>query len=89
MKVNKDYILKNVLNSYILINIKKNDNQVIKLNETSKDIFELINNGLSKEQIMPILNDKYDESLDNISRDFDNFVSEMKKTGIFIDEKDL
>ena len=86
MKLNDNLVIKNVLDSDLLIDIKSNFDGVIKLNKTSKDIFELVNDGLNREEIIEKLFNKYDINKDELSKDINEFIDEMLKKGIFIDE---
>lgn len=86
MKINSNYVIKNVLDSYILVDIKSNFDGVIKLNKTSKDICELINEGLNRKEIINKLFDKYNIDLNTLEKDVNEFIDEMLNKGIFIDE---
>lgn len=87
MKINKDYVYKHVLDSDILIDLKSNINGVIKLNKTSLDIYELVSKNYNKEEIINYLLNKYDSDINTITKDVDNFISDMIDKGIFIDEQ--
>lgn len=82
MKINKNYVIKHVLDSDILIDIKSNFNSVIKLNKTSKQICELINKGLNRQQIINELVNKYDIDKDTLKKDVNKFIDEMIDKGI-------
>lgn len=86
MKLNRNYVIKNVLDSDLLIDIKSNFDGVIKLNKSSKDICELVNDGLSREEIIDKLFEKYDIDKDELSKDINGFINDMLEKGIFIDE---
>lgn len=86
MKLNKNYIVKNVLDSDILVDIKSNFNGVIKLNKTSKDIIELTEKGYNRQQIIDELFNKYDVDKESLIKDVDSFINKMLEKGIFIDE---
>lgn len=80
MKINENYSIKNVLDSNILIDIKSN--YVIKLNKTSKDICDLINEGLNRKQIIDRLVDKYDVEIETLTKDVNEFLDTMIEKGI-------
>lgn len=84
MKINNNYELKFVLDSYILINNLENSNSIIKLNETSKDIFELVANNKNIDEIVSILLDKYDTDKETLIKDVNDFINDMLIKGIFI-----
>ena len=86
MKLKSDYVIKNVLDSYLLIDIKSNFDGVIKLNKTSKDICELVSKGFNRQEIVNALFNKYETNKDELSRDINEFIDDMLKKGIFIDE---
>lgn len=86
MKLNDSYVIKSVLDSYILVDIKSNFNGVIKLNKTSKDICELIDKGLNKDEIIDTLLNKYDIDEKELTKDVNDFINEMVEKGIFINE---
>ena len=86
MKINNDYVLKHALDSDILVNIKNNGNFIIKLNSTSKDIFNYIKDGKAKEEIIDLLSKDYDISKDTLINDVDSFINEMIEKKIFIND---
>lgn len=86
MKINNNYVIKKVLDSDVIINIKSNTDDIIKLNKTSKDICDCVLNNMKIEEIVNYLLDKYDVDIDVAKKDVDNFVNEMIHKGIFIDE---
>lgn len=85
MKVNENYILKEALDSNILININ-NSNLIIKLNDTSSDIFNFVKSGKSKEEIIDLLLSKYNIDKDSLIKDVDSFINEMLEKKIFIND---
>lgn len=80
MKINKNYSIKYILDSNILIDIKSN--YVVKLNKTSKDICDLINEGLDRKQIIDKLVYKYDVEEETITKDVNEFIDMMIEKGI-------
>lgn len=86
MKVNKNYVLKHLLDADLLININDEISGVIKLNKTSKDIYSYINDGLNKEEVIEKLSNEYDIDLETLKKDVDEFINEMIQRGIFINE---
>lgn len=84
MIISDKYVLKHVLDSDILVDIKSNFNGVIKLNKTSKEIYEFIKEGKNIEEIVDILSKKYDVDKSVVSKDVNEVVEEMLKKGIFI-----
>ena len=86
MKVNSDYVLKHALDSDILVNIKNNGNFIIKLNETSKDIFNYVKSGKNKEEIIELLLKDYSTDKKTLIKDVDAFINEMLEKKIFIND---
>lgn len=86
MKINSDFVLKHALDSDILINVKNNGNYIIKLNETSKDIFNYVKNGKDKKEIIELLTKNYDINKETIAKDVDDFINEMIEKKIFIND---
>ena len=86
MKLNNNYTIKHILDSDILINIKDDFNGVIKLNKTSKDIIDGINNNLSVDEIINNLKDKYDVDSNELDKDVHKFIDELISKGILINE---
>ena len=84
MKTNDKFVLKHVLDADILVDIESNFNGVYKLNETSKKIYEYINDGKNINEIIDNLSKEYGVDKTIISRDVSEFVEEMIKKGIFI-----
>lgn len=82
MKINKNYVIKDVLDTYVLINNSVNSNQIMKLNEISKDIFEFIKEGKSKEEIIELLFNKYDAPKEQIKKDTEEFINDLISKGI-------
>lgn len=85
MKLNSKYVVKNVLDSDILIDIGSIVNSVIKLNKTSKDVVELVIKGLNREAIVDSLYEKYNVDMKTLNNDINSFIDEMLNKGIFID----
>lgn len=84
MIISDKFVLKHVLDSDILVDIKSNFNGVIKLNKTSKEIYEYVQDGKSIEEIIDILSNKYNIDKTIVTKDVNEFVEEMLKKGIFI-----
>lgn len=82
MKLNSNYLIKNVLDSDILIDLKSNFNGVIKLNKTSKDIINLVIKGYERQQIIDELTNKYNVDKETLTNDVNSFINEMINKGI-------
>lgn len=86
MRVNSNYVLSNVLNSYILVNVKSNLNSVIKLNKTSKDVFDCVSKGMEHDEIVASLLNKYDVDEKVLIKDVDEYIEDMVNKGIFLED---
>lgn len=86
MRINSDYVLKHALDSDILVNIKNNGNFIIKLNDTSKDIFNYVKDGKNKEEIIELLLKDYDVNKETLIKDTESFIKEMIEKKIFIND---
>ena len=82
MKLNSNYLIKNVLDSDILIDLKSNFNGVIKLNKTSKDIINLVIKGYDRQRIIDELTNKYNVDKETLTNDVNSFINEMINKGI-------
>lgn len=85
MKIKDGIILKNVMDSYILIDVKNDFKGVIKLNKTSKDVFELIDDGYSILDIKEKLLSKYEVDKDTLDKDIDDVIERFKELNIIND----
>lgn len=86
MKLNKNYIIKHVLDSDVLININSNFDGIIKLNKTSKDICLYVQNNMKVDEIIKELSKKYDIDIHILEKDVNDFINDMIKKGIFIND---
>lgn len=94
MKINEGFILKEIEgiggeSKFIVITIGKASEKVggmITLNETTKDIWRLIEKGYSKEEIIDKMLEIYDVSREEFSKDLDEILSELKTAGMLNDD---
>lgn len=86
MKLNKNYIIKHVLDSDVLININSNFDGIIKLNKTSKDICLYVQKNMKVDEIIKELSKKYDIDIHILEKDVNDFINDMIKKGIFIND---
>lgn len=86
MKLSKNYIIKHILDSDILVDVKSNFNGVIKLNKTSIDIIDCINMGMSINEIIDYLDNKYDIDRETLINDTNEFINDCLNKGIFIND---
>lgn len=85
MKIKKSYQLLEVMNSTVLIDTSDINSSIIKLNETSKDIIELLLKGKTKQEIIDCMVCSYDVDLNTISNDYDRLIDSLKKANVVDD----
>lgn len=86
MRLNKNFIIKHVLDSDIIIDLKSNFDGVIKLNKTSKKIIEYIEEGLDRNEIINKLLDIYEVDKESLINDTNLFIDDLLDKGIIVDE---
>ena len=67
--------------------LSKTSNVMIKMNETSNEIWDLIEKGLSAEKIAEALQKQYGISFDKALADTNALIDNMTKAGIFEEEE--
>lgn len=85
MEINNNFILKQALDSWILVD-KRSNNYVIKLNKTSKDIFECVSKNMKTQEIIDYLSKEYSVDKNTLEKDVNDFVTEMIQKEIIIDK---
>lgn len=87
MKLSNDIIWRKIDNEIFLINTK--NNYLYELNETSSLIFEYLNNGLNKYEIIKKISELYEVDLDVLKSDVEEILANFIKEGIYRDEKEI
>lgn len=85
MKIKESFIIKEVLDNYILIDLSGEFKDVVKLNETSKTIVEYLQQGFSKEEIINKMIGEYKVEKEILENDFDELVNKLKELNIIND----
>ena len=85
MKLNSNFVIKEVLGNYILIDLSDEFKNVIKLNETSKYIVECVQQNLSKEEIIDKMSKEYKVEKEILSNDINELINNLKKLNIIND----
>ena len=86
MKIKKGFEKRKIGNRYIVITtgeLSKKLNVIIEMNDTSSDIWDCLDKGMSIEQTAQALCGKYDISLEKATSDTEKLVEQMKQAGIF------
>lgn len=88
MKIKQGVIIQKIEDEYILIDsgiVEPYFHGMIKLNEMGKEIITLLQEKeLSEEEIIKILESKYDAKEGEISSSVNSFIKELSKTPILI-----
>lgn len=86
MQINNDYVVKEVLGSKVLINLSDEANAIIKLNDTSFDIYNLLSQNKTKEEILNYLIKEYDIDINTLEKDYDELINDLINKGILVNE---
>ncbi len=85
MKIKSDFILRKVADSYVVVPVNSmtiNFNGIINLNETGAFLFELLQNGSERDELIKKLLDEYDVTEEKAANDVDDFVQKLKDVDI-------
>lgn len=85
MKIKDDFILRKVADTYVVLPVNSmtlDFNGIINLNETGAFLFELLQNGATKDELLIRLLEEYDVSKQKASSDIDIFIEKVKEADI-------
>lgn len=85
MKIKDDFILRKVADTYVVVPVNSmtlDFNGIINLNETGAFLFELLQNGATKDELLIRLLEEYDVSKQKASSDIDTFIEKVKEADI-------
>ncbi len=85
MKIKDDFILRKVADTYVVVPVNSmtlDFNGIINLNETGAFLFELLQNGATKDELLIRLLEEYDVSEQKASSDIDIFIEKVKEADI-------
>lgn len=84
MKINTNFIYRQIDNVHFLIPIKRNNitNNIVKINEISAVIWKMIMAENEIKDIIKYIAEQYDEDIKDISEDVNCFVDDMVKVGL-------
>jgi len=88
MPINNNFMLKKIGDEYMIIptsNTNVNFSKIFNINETGAFIFNNLKNNKSKEEIINLMKSEYNAPIDTLSKDYDEFILELKKRGIYND----
>lgn len=86
MKIKNDFVLRKVADSYVVVPVNSltlDFNGVMNLNETGAFLFEQLQNGIEKEELVCKMLDEYDVTEEKASADIDAFISKLKDADVF------
>ncbi len=85
MKIKKDFILRKVADSYVVVPVGKltlDFNGIINLNETGAFLFELLQEGAEKEDLLRKLLEEYDVTPEKAAADIDVFLKKAEEADV-------
>lgn len=85
MKIKKDFILRKVADSYVVVPVNKltlDFNGIINLNETGAFLFEKMQQGTDRESLIAALLDEYDVTPDKAAADVDIFIKKAEDADV-------
>jgi len=86
MTIKKGFVLRPTLGYTVVVatgELAGKFNGMIKLNETSADIWRWIDEGLSREDVISRYTGTYNVTTEIAARDYDAMVEQMKEAGVF------
>lgn len=85
MKIKKDFILRKVADSYVVVPVGKltlDFNGIINLNETGAFLFELLQEGAKKEELLRKMLEEYDVTPEKAAADIDVFLKKAEEADV-------
>lgn len=85
MKIKNDFILRKVADSYVVVPVGKltlDFNGIINLNETGAFLFEILQKGAKREELIDRMLAEYDVSRDKAEADIDRFIQNVKDADV-------
>lgn len=89
MRIKNGFVLREVAGQAMVIatgEASKDFHGMIKLNDTGKDIWQGLIDGLSEEEVAKLLQEKYEVEPAKALKDTNTFVQKMKEMGFLLDE---
>lgn len=84
MKIRSGFILRNIADDWIVVAIGPNSrtfNKMVKLNPTSKFIWDRLAEGIEDEQLVQALTDEYDVSEVKARKDIKKLIDQLTELG--------
>lgn len=85
MKVKENFMLRKVADSYVVVPVGRQTldfNGIINLNETGAFLFELLQKGASRDELVENLLAEYEVERDRAQADVDKFIQSVKDADV-------
>ena len=85
MKIKDDFILRKVADSYVVVPVNKmtlDFNGIINLNETGAFLFELLQKGAEREDLIDKMLEEYDVDRAKAEADIDIFIQKVRDADV-------
>ena len=85
MKIQDDFILRKVADSYVVVRVNKmtlDFNGIINLNETGAFLFERLQKGAEREELISALLEEYDVTPERAAADIDIFLQKVRDADV-------
>ncbi len=85
MKIKDDFILRKVADSYVVVPVNKmtlDFNGIINLNETGAFLFERLQKGAEREELISALLEEYDVTPERAAADIDIFLQKVRDADV-------
>ncbi len=85
MKIKEDFILRKVADSYVVVPVNKmtlDFNGIINLNETGAFLFELLQKGVERDELVDKMLEEYDVDREKAEADIDVFIQKVRDADV-------
>ncbi|WP_407724619.1 PqqD family protein [Ruminococcus sp. JL13D9] len=85
MKIKEDFILRKVADSYVVVPVNKmtlDFNGIINLNETGAFLFELLQKGAERDELVDKMLEEYDVDREKAEVDIDVFIQKVRDADV-------
>ena len=85
MKIKNDFILREVAGSYVVVPVNDRTmdfNGMINLNETGALLFEILQKGAEKPELVSRMLEEYEVSAERVEADIDKFIQKLKDADV-------
>ena len=85
MKIKENFILRKVADSYIVVPVNSmtlNFNGIINLNETGAFLFELLQKGAERDELVDKMLEEYDVDREKAEADIDVFIQKVRDADV-------